>query len=240
MSEQPASRLPPWPADKPPPWSPASRHVPRALVWLAVAMVALPLLALAVRAGLASPPSGPLPDTTVTSRLVARAQVRPIGQARIATLSGGTIVRLPVQVGDWVNEAEEIARVRGPAETEVITAPWSGTITTLPVHYGDTVAPNSTLATLGDLSRLQVETTDVDEFLIGYLARGQVLEMTVDALDQRVVLGRVRTLALQPQPTGNGDEHYPAVIDLLDAPADLRAGMTVRIDLGRQPDRRLP
>jgi hypothetical protein len=88
------------------------------------------------------------------------------------------------------------------------------------------------VATLGDLSRLQVETTDIDEFLIGQLRVGQLVTLTVDALDQRQLIGYVRRVTLEPQPTSGGDEHYPTVIELVEQVPELRPGMTVRLRLG--------
>jgi HlyD family secretion protein len=134
-----------------------------------------------------------------------------------------------VRVGDQTEEEQEIARVRGPSGTEVLTAPWRGTITTVPFHLGDTVLPGAIVATVGDLSRLQTETTDVDEFIIARVRLGQLLPLTVDALDGREVLGRVYSAALELQGDSSGDEHYPIVLDLVDPPPDLRPGMTVRL-----------
>jgi hypothetical protein len=83
--------------------------------------------------------------------------------------------------------------------------------------------------TIGDLSRLQVETTDVDEFLIGKLALGQAVRLTVDALDGRQWDGVVSRITLQPQPASGRDEHYPITIDLTGPTTELRPGMTVRV-----------
>ena len=128
-------------------------------------------------------------------------------------------------VGDTVSEQQEIARVRGASgQIEVLTAPWRGTVTGLPVHVGDTVTPGSVVGTLGDLSRLEIETTDVDEFLIGYLFRGQQVSLTVDALDRRQFRGYVRTVSLQVQKNDSGDDHYPVVIDLTGPTTALRPG----------------
>ena len=74
------------------------------------------------------------------------------------------------------------------------------------------------MATLADLSRLRVETTDVDEYLIAQIRRGQPVTVRVDALDQRTVRGYVRSAALEPQPGPAGVQHYPVVVDLAGAP----------------------
>jgi putative ABC transport system ATP-binding protein len=160
----------------------------------------------------------------------ARGEVRPVAQARIGTLRGGVVNRLAVNVGQPVEEAQEIARINAPDGTaEVLVAPWRGTITDIPVHVGDTVAVGATVASVGDLSRLQIETTDVDEFIVARVRPGKAVQVTVDALDQAVLRGRVRSVALEPRRSPDGDDHYPTIVDLELPPIDLRVGMTVRV-----------
>jgi putative ABC transport system ATP-binding protein len=160
----------------------------------------------------------------------ARGEVRPAAQAKVGTLHGGVVNRLAVSVGQSVYEAQEIARINGPdGATELLVAPWRGTITDIPVHVGDTVPVGAVVASVGDLSRFQVETTDVDEFIVGRVRPGQAVVVTVDALDRLVLRGRVRSVSLEPRQGTDGDDHYPTVIDLETAPPDLRVGMTVRV-----------
>jgi multidrug efflux pump subunit AcrA (membrane-fusion protein) len=207
---------------------------------LLLAVVAVALLAGAGLAWISSttPPTTPAaPVPTASSlRLTARGQVRPIAQARIGTIQGGVVSQLAVDVGDTVGEQQEIARVRGPSgQIEVLTAPWHGTVTSLPVHVGDTVTPGTGVGTLGDLSRLQIETTDVDEYLIGYLFRGQHVGLTIDALDRRQFRGYVRTVSLQVEKNDSDDDHYPVIIDLTGPTAALRPGMTARVSFQPEP-----
>jgi multidrug efflux pump subunit AcrA (membrane-fusion protein) len=200
--------------------------------WLVAALVVVVLVGAGVR--LVGGPSAGTPTPTAVPaapKLTARGKVQPVQQARVGTLTGGVVSRLSVVAGEAVADRQEIARIRGAdGATEVLTAPWAGTITSVPVNYGDTVTPGTVLATLGDLSRLQVETTDVDEFLIGKVSRGQPVRLTIDALDGRELTGVVERITLQPQPTDDGDEHYPVVIALDGATTDLRPGMTARIE----------
>lgn len=174
------------------------------------------------------------PTTAEPARLSARGQVRPIGQARVGTLAGGVITRLTAEVGQRVEDGQELAWVRGPNGMETLTAPWRGTVMRVPVHLGDTVTPGTVLVTIGDLSKLRVETTDVDEFIIGGVRAGQQVSMTVEAVEGMRLGGTVRSVSLEPQLNETGDDHYPIIIDLATQPAALRAGMTVRIDFGQR------
>ena len=91
-------------------------------IWLIGGVLAL--LLLVVLAGrLASPPAASAPPTAPSPgapKLTARGEVRPVSQARIGTMAGGVLTRLVVQPGDLVVEGQEIARVRGTLETEVM------------------------------------------------------------------------------------------------------------------------
>jgi biotin carboxyl carrier protein len=182
------------------------------------------------RAGPFQAPPTPVPvETPVARKLLGRGEVRPIGEARVATISGGVVQSLGAWVGDRVAEQQELARIKGAASTEILTAPWSGTLIGLPAHVGDTVLPGALVAVVGDLRSLQVETTDVDEYVIAEVAPRQPVAVSVDALDRRELQGYVRTVSLYVQKNEDGDDHYPVAIDLIGSTADLRPGMSVRV-----------
>jgi multidrug efflux pump subunit AcrA (membrane-fusion protein) len=178
--------------------------------------------------------STPTPAPTIVQppspRLAARGKVVPVHQSRVGTLTGGVVTRVAVEVGDSVDEQHELARVRTATGTEVLTAPRAGTVTDIVVHLGDTVMPGTTLVTVADLSRLQIETTDVDEFLIPFVQRGQLTTVTIDALEGIELPGEVRSVSLEPRTTTAGDEHYPTTIDLGVPSSTLRPGMSVRVE----------
>lgn len=225
----PFPELPP-PAPRPP----RRRWLPRSRRWRLILLTALLLVAaLAARLALPpSPPAVPAVSATPAPRLIARATLQPIKQAKIRTLAGGVVTQLTAEVGQPVQEAQEVARTQPPGNgpTEVLTAPWSGRVSDVLIHLGDTVTAGSVIATVADLSRLQAETQDVDEFLIASIHPGQHVTMTVDAVDGLVLAGTVRTVALQTQTSATGDETYPVVIDLAAQARELRAGMTVRVN----------
>lgn len=175
-------------------------------------------------------PASPVPQPASSSgRLIAHGVVAPVSQARVGTLGGGVLLGLSVSIGDRVEASSELARVRGAADVEVLTAPFAGTVTGLLAHTGDTLVPGAGVVMVADLRRLQVETNDVDEFLIGRVQPGQSVTLQIEALDRRELTGRVRTVALQPQATPGGDQHYPVTIDPGGIPPDLRPGMSVRV-----------
>jgi multidrug efflux pump subunit AcrA (membrane-fusion protein) len=199
------------------------------LIGGAAAVLVLLLAGAAIWRQTAGAPPPPTPTPTPGPRYQAQGVVRPLAEARIGSAGGGVVASLNVREGDTLTSRQELARVSGPNGTEVIVAPWAGTVTGVLVTRGDTVAPGATVATLADLSRLRVETTDVDEYLIAQVRQGQPVAVRVEALDQRVLQGYVRSAALVPRPAPSGGQHYPVVIDLAELPPELRSGMTVRV-----------
>jgi multidrug efflux pump subunit AcrA (membrane-fusion protein) len=155
----------------------------------------------------------------------------PAQQARVGNVGGGSVRQLSVSAGGLVNEQQEIARVDGPSgSTEVVTAPFRGTVTNILVHAGDTLLPGAAIAIVADLRTLQVETSDVDEFLVGHVQVGQPVRVTVDALDNLELQGTVRTIAGLPQTdTSGGGQNYPVLIALNGVPTPVRAGMSIRV-----------
>jgi multidrug efflux pump subunit AcrA (membrane-fusion protein) len=175
-------------------------------------------------------PAAPAPSApAITTPLIAHGQVVPVRQARVGTQSGGIVQQLTVGVGAPVGAQTPLAWVTGPTTTEVVTAPFSGTVTNVFVHQGDTLAPGAALAVVADLHTLQVETNDVDEFLIGHVSVGQAVQVSVDAADNATLRGSVSSVALLPEAAAGATQAYPVTIKLDALPSDVRAGMSVRV-----------
>ena len=208
------------------------RRLPRLVRWGVPVLVLVLVILQVVRQLSPSEPAQPVSATPLAAaRLIAHGVVAPASQARVGTLGGGVLLGLNVTIGEKVEAQHELARVRGAADVEVLSAPFAGTVTGLLAHTGDTLVPGAGVLMIADLSRLQVETTDIDEFLIGHVRAGQSLALQIEALDRRELTGLVRTVALQPQSTPGGDQHYPVTIDLGGVVPELRPGMSVRITL---------
>jgi multidrug efflux pump subunit AcrA (membrane-fusion protein) len=160
--------------------------------------------------------------------LTAHGVVQPVARANVATLGGGSVAELSAEVGQLVEKGQVLARVVATNQTELVLAPWRGTVSSIVVRAGDSLLPGAALLTIADLSRYQVETTDVDDYLIGRIRRGQSATVTLGALTQRTIRGRVSSMSTQSQPAMGGAVQYPTVIELPGA-ADLRPGMSVYV-----------
>src|SRR6185503_5081662 len=129
--------------------------------------------------------------TPVPPALVAHGQIRPVQQARVGTLAGGVVQEIETNLGSDVVAQSPVARLIGPAGTEIVTAPFSGSVTNLFAHVGHTLVPGAPIMIVANLRSLQVETADVDEFLVAHVTVGQRVPVTVDALDNVVLTGTV-------------------------------------------------
>ena len=213
-----------------------TRRPPRrpVAVWrrprILVAGLGVLLVVALLLARLATPSTPPPAQTASSAALIAHGQITPARQARVGTQAGGVVQQLNVSAGAEILAQTPLASVVGPSGTEVIVAPFSGSVTNIFVHQGDTLAPAATIAVVADMRSLHVETNDVDEFLITHVGVGQVVQVSFDALDNETMRGTVSSVAMLPEPTaGNSSTAYPVAISLERVPSDARAGMSVRV-----------
>ncbi len=160
----------------------------------------------------------------------ARAQLQQ-ARARLALLEAGarpeTIAAAEAEVAR-AKAALEAARL-ALARCEV-RAPFGGTVGDVAVRVGELVAPGQPLVVLGDLTTLQVETTDLDEVDVARVAVGRRVTVTFDALPERVFTGTVVRISPMAA-SGTGGVRYTAVIALDEMDPVLRWGMTAFVDI---------
>jgi HlyD family secretion protein len=106
----------------------------------------------------------------------------------------------------------------------------SSTVADIAFKEGEVVGAGDPLITLADLTEFQVETTDLDEWGAARVTLGQGVEVRVPALDNKVLPGRVVSLAPQATVLPTEDVVYKATIVLERQSPGLRWGMTVRLD----------
>lgn len=122
-------------------------------------------------------------------------------------------------------------------------APFDGVITNLPVREGETVvigiqnAQGSTLMTLADMSVITAE-VKVDETDIVNVRLGQPAEVTIDAIPRKLFHGAVSEIgdnaivrssgvSTSQQATASEEaKDFKVVVNLTDAPEDLRPGLS--------------
>lgn len=162
-------------------------------------------------------------DTATAQVEVARAQLEAM---KVGPLTEDiAVAQVAVEQAKIALEAAKIALSR----TE-IDAPFAGTITAVDVRPGEFTAPGQPLITLGDLTTLRVETTDLDEIDVAQVAVGQTAVLTFDALPDHTFAARVTRIAPMAEP-GAGGVHYTVVLEPDELDPQVRWGMTVFIDI---------
>jgi HlyD family secretion protein len=117
-------------------------------------------------------------------------------------------------------------------------APFDGTVGMVDVREGERVQQGDLILTVGDLSTLRVETTDLDEINVARVAVGQSVDVTFDAFPDRVFEGRV--VRINPMAEGadgvsGGGVNYTTIIELEElageGASEIRWGMTAFVDI---------
>jgi len=153
-------------------------------------------------------------------------------QARLDLLRAGpTDEQLAAAEAEVAQASAALATAQAALERCTLRAPFAGTVGAVHVRLGELVTPGLPLVTLGDLSTLQVETTDLDEVDVARVALGQAAVLTFDALPERTFTGRVVRIAPMAEP-GAGGAAYRVVIALDELDPALRWGMTAFVDIG--------
>ena len=109
-------------------------------------------------------------------------------------------------------------------------APFDGTIGMVHVRKGEEIRQGDIVITLGDLSTLRVETTDLDEIDVAKVRVGQPVDITFDAFPDRVFAGRVVRIDPMAEEAGGG-VNYTTTIELDDLAPEIRWGMTAFVDI---------
>ncbi len=129
--------------------------------------------------------------------------------------------------------AAELAleQARSNLDDAILSAPFAGIVTTLGVDAGDTVAPGQTVVVLATLDQLLARTVDLTELDVARVAEGQSAVVTVDALPDVELAGRVREISLQSEDY-RGDVVYAVTVELTDvSDVPLRWGMTAMVEI---------
>jgi len=110
-----------------------------------------------------------------------------------------------------------------------LTAPFDGTIVTVDVEAGETVVPGRIVILLADLSRYQIETTDLSERDVTRVKVGQTVSISIEALGETFT-GKVAEIALVSSTLG-GDVVFTVTIDFDTQPSGLLWGMSADVEI---------
>ncbi|TAK36819.1 MAG: HlyD family efflux transporter periplasmic adaptor subunit [Chloroflexota bacterium] len=146
--------------------------------------------------------------------------------------SGSTEAELAVSLARVQQAKTAVDQARAVLVNATLQAPFDGTVVSVSIREGEMAAPGSVAILIGDLGKLQVETSDLDEASATRIQVGQAVTVTVNAFDDKLVPGKVTSIAPVATITQAGDANYMATIDLESQDASLRWGMTTKVDFG--------
>jgi multidrug efflux pump subunit AcrA (membrane-fusion protein) len=144
----------------------------------------------------------------------------------LAGASAADIAVLEASVAQAQAGLERAKAVRDQAE---IVAPFDGTISDVLMREGQYANAGQPIALLGDLSGMQIETTDLNEKDIAGLQVGDKVMVTIDALPGVQVAGTIAQIA--PKSSKTTGVNYTVTIDLSEVPEGLRWGMTTLVKM---------
>ena len=110
-----------------------------------------------------------------------------------------------------------------------LLAPFDGMVVTIDVNTGETVVPGRVVVVLGDLSKYQIETTDLSERDVTRVKVGQSAKISIEALGQTYT-GKVVEIALVSSTLG-GDVVYTVTIEFDEQPQGLLWGMSADVEI---------
>lgn len=110
-----------------------------------------------------------------------------------------------------------------------LTAPFAGTVISVDISPYETVTPGQVVIVLGDLSKYQIETTDLSERDVTQVKIGQPATVFIEALNGDFS-GTVVDVARISSEIG-GDVVYKVTIELDEQPAGLLWGMSADVEI---------
>jgi HlyD family secretion protein len=154
-----------------------------------------------------------------------------VAEAELDLLRAGpTAEEVAAQEAAVAQAQAALDAARVALERTEVRAPLAGTVGMVDVRVGELVAAGQPLIAMGDLSTLQVETTDLDEIDVARVAVGQQVDITFDAVPEQVFDGRV--IRISPMAgSGDGGVNYTVVVELDGLDPAIRWGMTAFVDI---------
>jgi multidrug efflux pump subunit AcrA (membrane-fusion protein) len=143
-----------------------------------------------------------------------------------STIDNDEIDEVLVSTGDKVSEGDEL--ITFTDDSDPITAPVDGTITTVSVLEGERVTNGQVVAHLTDYKDLQT-VVQVDELDITKIKKKQTVSLTVSAYPDSTFTGKVTEIAAEGT-SANGTSTFDVTIHI-DQPKNLKVGMSTEASI---------
>jgi len=172
-------------------------------------------------------------DTTILEAKVKEAEAGVLAaDAQIRYLN-----RLATDPLHYESAAADLARAQALLESakatlatqSTLTTPFDGTIASVDINPAETVVPGQVVIVLGDLSKYQIETTDLSERDVTRVQVGQSANVFIEALGEEFS-GKVIDIDRVSSTLG-GDVVFKVTIELDQQPQGLLWGMSADVQI---------
>ena len=143
-----------------------------------------------------------------------------------STIDNDEIDEVLVSAGDTVSEGDEL--ITFTDDSDPITAPTDGKITTISVTDGERVTNGQVVAHLTDYKNLQT-VVQVDELDITKIKKKQTVSISVSAYPDTTFTGKVSAIAAEGT-SENGTSTFAVTIHI-DQPKNLKVGMSTEASI---------
>lgn len=153
--------------------------------------------------------------------------VQPVTSEDIkSTIDNNEIDEVKVSAGDKVTKGQKL--ITFTDDSDPITAPASGVITTISVQAGERVTNGQVVAHLTNYTNLET-VVQVDELDIPSIKKGQSVEISVSAYPDKTYTGKVTDIAREGSTT-NGTSTFDVTIHIT-KPGNLKVGMSTEASI---------
>jgi HlyD family secretion protein len=152
-------------------------------------------------------------------------------QAQLDLLkAGATAEQIAVAEANVSQAQVTVDQAKAALDKTQLKAPFAGTVGSIMVREGEMLVPGQPVLTVGDLTGLRVETTDLSEVDVARVTVGQPVNVTFDAVKGKTLLGKVARIAPMSS-QGQGGVNYTVIVELDQLDPALRWGMTAFTDI---------
>ena len=152
-------------------------------------------------------------------------------QAALDGLRGGaTAEELDMAEARVLSAQAALSMTQATQQQSQIVAPFDGQVGQIDVKPGEMATPEQSAILLGNPAHMHVSTTDLRETDVVRLHVGMTVEVTFDALPDRVFTGTITEIAPVSN-TEKGSTNYTVKVDVADLDPALRWGMTAFVNI---------
>ena len=164
---------------------------------------------------------------------VAEAQVKSAEEQLALAKAGARPETIAAAEADVAAAQAGVDQARAALRDTEVKAPFAGTVAALAVREGEQLAPGAPFAQLGDLSRWEVETSDLTELNVANVKVGETVGLTFDALPDAQLGGKVVRIG-DVGVSNKGDISYKVTVQPEGETAGLKWNMTAAVTFPNQ------